>query len=333
MTSQRANPPEGGTTNGSPEGERANGDHRIVSLLPSATEIVVALGLRGSLVGRSHECDFPAGLEHLPVCCEPTIDVSASSGAINSQVEERLASAVSIYQLDTEKIAELQPTHILTQMQCEVCAVSENDVRATVEKLADSKPQILSLSPSCLADLWQTIRDVASALNVSDRGEELVESLQTRLEGIRSRASQSERRPKVACIEWLDPLMTAGNWVPELVEIAGGENLLGHAGEHSPWLKWEEFAEADPDVIVVLPCGFDLKRTQAEAEVLTTNPAWNQLRAVRDGAVILADGHHFFNRPGPRLVDSVEVLAEILHPELFEPKHQSAAWTKMSAAH
>ena len=145
-------------------------EHRIVSLLPSATEIVVALGLKDCLVGRSHECDFPAGLEHLPICCEPTIDVSASSGEINSQVEERLANAVSIYRLDTEKIAELRPTHILTQMQCEVCAVSENDVRATVEKLADSKPQVLSLSPSCLTDLWQTVRDVASALDVAEKG-------------------------------------------------------------------------------------------------------------------------------------------------------------------
>lgn len=305
-------------------------DHRIVSLLPSATEIVVALGLKDCLVGRSHECDFPAGLEHLPICCEPTIDVLASSSEINSQVEDRLANAVSIYRLDTEKIATLQPTHILTQMQCEVCAVSENDVRATVEKLADSKPQILSLSPSCLADLWQTIRDVASALEVADRGEELVESLQARLEGIRSRASQSERRPEVACIEWLDPLMTAGNWVPELVELAGGDNLLGQAGEHSPWLKWEELAKADPDVIVVLPCGFDLKRTQEEVSVLTGNPAWNPLRAVRDGAVFLADGHHFFNRPGPRLVDSAEILAEILHPRLFSARHKGSGWQKIA---
>jgi len=324
MTSQRAIPPEGGTT---------NSEHRIVSLLPSATEIIVALGLKDCLAGRSHECDFPAGLEHLPICCEPTIDVSASSGEINSQVEERLANAVSIFRLDTEKIAELQPTHILTQMQCEVCAVSENDVRATVEKLADSKPQVQSLSPSCLADLWQTIRDVATELDVSAQGGELVESLQKRLEGIRSLAAQSEHRPKIACIEWLDPLMTAGNWVPELVEIAGGENLLGEAGEHSPWLNWEELFEADPDVIVVLTCGFDLPRTQEEVGVLTGNPLWKQLRAVRDGAVFLADGHNFFNRPGPRLVDSAEILAEIQHPDLFEPKHRPAAWMKMSAAH
>ena len=307
-------------------------EHRIVSLLPSATEIVVALGLKDCLVGCSHECDFPAGLEHLPICCEPTIDVSASSSEINSQVEERLANAVSIYRLDTEKISDLQPTHILTQMQCEVCAVSENDVRATVEKLADSKPQVLSLSPGCLADLWQTVRDVATELGASAQGEELVESLQTRLESIRSLATQAEQRPKVVCIEWLDPLMTAGNWVPELVEIAGGENLLGQAGKHSPWLMWEELAEANPDVIVVLPCGFDLKRTQEEVGVLTDNAAWNQLKVVREGAVFLADGHNFINRPGPRLVDSAEILAEIFHPELFEPKHRSAAWTEMSAA-
>jgi iron complex transport system substrate-binding protein len=317
MTSQRPNPPEGGTTNG-----------RIVSLLPSATEIVAALGFRDCLVGRSHECDFPPGVETLRACCEPTIDISAPSGEINSQVEERLASAVSIYRLDTEKIAELKPTLILTQMQCEVCAVSENDVRATVEKLADSKPQILSLSPSCLVDLWQNIRDVASALGVAERGESLVAQLQSRLDDIRNRTSQCQRRPTVACIEWLDPLMTAGNWIPELVEIAGGENLLGRAGEHSPWLKWDELIEADPDVIVVLPCGFDLARTREESTVLTANPRWNELRAVQDGAVFLADGHQFFNRPGPRLVESAAILAEMLYPEIFPAT--SDGWAKMT---
>jgi iron complex transport system substrate-binding protein len=303
-------------------------DHPIVSLLPSATEIVVALGLRDCLVGRSHECDFPAGLEELPVCCEPTIDISASSREINSQVEQRLSSAVSLFRLDTEKIAELQPTLILTQMQCEVCAVSENDVRATVEKLADSKPQILSLSPNCLADVWQTIRDVASAVGVSERGKKLVVELQSRLDAIRDGVSQTGRRPKVACIEWLDPLMTAGNWVPELVEIAGGENLLGRASEHSPWLKWDELISADPDVIVVLPCGFDLERTRAEASSLARNSQWEKLRAVRNGAVFLTDGHNFFNRPGPRLVESAAILAEILHPDIFPAT--SNGWAKMS---
>lgn len=303
-------------------------EHRIVSLLPSATEIVVALGLRDSLVGRSHECDFPAGVEELPVCCEPTIDVSAPSGEINSQVEERLASAVSIYRLDTEKIAELRPTHILTQMQCEVCAVSENDVRATVEKLADSKPQILSLSPSRLADLWQNIRDVASTLGVTTRGESLVARLQSQLDDIRHRTLQCKRRPTVACIEWLDPLMTAGNWVPELVEIAGGDNLLGRPGEHSPWLKWEQLIESDPDVIVVLPCGFDLARTREESTVLARNSQWQQFRAVQDDAVFLADGHQFFNRPGPRLVESAAIFAEMLHPEIFPAT--SDGWATMA---
>ena len=217
-------------------------------------------------------------------------------------------------------------------MQCEVCAVNENDVRATVEKLADSKPEILSLSPSYLADLWQNIRDVATALGVVERGESLIAELQSRLDTIRDRASEGGRRPKVVCIEWLDPLMTAGNWVPELVEIAGGENLLGRAGEHSPWLKWEELLRADPDLIVVLPCGFDLNRTQAEVSVLATIPQWNQLRAVRGGAVFLADGHNFFNRPGPRLVESAEILAQIIHPDLFDCKHRGAAWQVLSAA-
>ena len=162
---------------------------------------------------------------------------------------------------------------------------------------------------------------------MSARGESLVAELQSRLDAIHKGVLRTERRPKVACIEWLDPLMTAGNWVPELVEVGGGENLLGRAGEHSPWLKWDALAEADPEVVVVLPCGFDLGRTRAEAKVLSENAHWKKLRAVQEGAVFLTDGHNFFNRPGPRLVESAEILAEILHPEIFPAT--SDRWVRM----
>ncbi|MFP6765152.1 MAG: cobalamin-binding protein [Planctomycetaceae bacterium] len=302
---------------------------RIVSLLPSATEIVTALGLRECLAGRSHECDFPPDVTSLPICCQPTIDVLAPSGQIHAQVEQRLASAISLFQLDTDRIATLRPTHILTQMQCEVCAVSEQEVQAAVAALADSKPQILSLSPGGLSDLWHSIHDVASALGISDRGCELVERLQARLNSIRNRAAQTAHKPRVVCIEWLDPLMTAGNWIPELVEIAGGQNLVSVAGEHSPWMTWDQLFDADPDVIVILPCGFDLARTRSEAVILSTNPQWKRLRAAATGSVFLADGHHYFNRPGPRLVESAEILAEILQPEVFPPAQENVGWVRM----
>ena len=309
--------------------EQAASDCRIVSLLPSATEIVTALGLQKCLVGRSHECDFPPDVEVLPICCQPAIDVRASSREIHAQVEQRLASAVSIFRLDTDRIATLQPSHILTQMQCEVCAVSEQDVQAVVETLADSRPQILSLSPDNLSDLWRSIRDVAVRLAVSDRGLELVEELQSRLNSIHNRTAQTAYQPRVVCLEWIDPLMAAGNWVPELVEIAGGQNLLSVAGQHSPWLTWQQLLEADPEVIVVLPCGFDLARTRHESEELRENPQWQQLRAVTNRKVFLADGHHCFNRPGPRLIESAEILAEILHPDVFPPNRKNTGWERM----
>lgn len=301
--------------------------HRIVSLLPGATEIVAALGLQNALVGRSHECDFPPGIDSLPVCSTPVIDVEADSATINRQVEQSLEAALSIYRIDIDRLRDVQPTLILTQMQCEVCAVNADDVRAALAGLNDTPPEILSLSPSVLADLWRDITAVAFALDASGSGESLVTTLRQRLNDLRAKTHTAQRRPKVACIEWLDPLMTAGNWVPELVDVAGGQNVLGEPGEHSPWLSWETLAEADPDVLFVFPCGFTLQRTLQELPALTRHPEWQQLRAVRQQKVFLIDGHNYLNRPGPRLVDSAEIMAEILHAEKFEPVHRNVAWS------
>ena len=301
--------------------------HRIISLLPGATEIVAALGLREALVGRSHECDFPHGIESLPVCSEPVIDISASSAEINRQIEKSLEDALSIFRVDIERIRQLRPTLILTQMQCEVCAVNEKDVRLAIAGLSDSAPQILSLSPSVLDDLWRDITAVAATVDSEAAGEALVTSLQQRLGQLRDRVGIAADRPRVACIEWLDPLMTAGNWVPELLDVAGCQNVLGKAGEHSPWLDWADLTEADADVILVFPCGFTLSRTRSEFPILAGHAEWSQLRAVRDGRVFLIDGHHYLNRPGPRLIDSAEIIAEIVHPDLFEPVHRDVAWS------
>jgi iron complex transport system substrate-binding protein len=299
---------------------------RVVSLIASATETVAALGCEDCLVGRSHECDFPPAVIKLPVCTAAKINIHAGSAEIDRQVKSLLADAVSIYAVHTDVLQKLRPDVIVTQSQCEVCAVSLRDVEAAVCALVDSHPRIVSVEPNSLADIWTSFRQVAGALDVGARGEALVGRLQGRLEAIRRRSALLEVRPTVACIEWIEPLMAAGNWVPELVEIAGGVNLFGEAGKHSPWMTWEELVARDPEIIVVLPCGWDVARSKSEMHWLTARPEWPRLRAVQSGRVALTDGNQFFNRPGPRVVESAEILAEICHPESFDFGHRGTAW-------
>jgi iron complex transport system substrate-binding protein len=283
---------------------------RIASFIASATEIVDALGMLGSLVGRSHECDYPHGIKRLPVCTRPKIEVSGNSQEIDQQVKANLSNALSIYEVLDDVLEELQPTHILTQTQCEVCAVSLKDVERSVASRLKSQPKIVSLQPNCLADIWEDIRRVAASLEMSAPGEAVIERLQARMRRISEQAT--ERKPTVACIEWLSPLMAAGNWVPELVEMAGGVNLFGEAGKHSPWMTWEELVARDPDVIVAMPCGFDEARTRAEMYWMTERPEYAGLKAARTGQVYPVDGNQYFNRPGPRVVESLEILSGIL---------------------
>lgn len=307
--------------------------HRIVSLLPAATEIVCALGAEASLIGRSHECDFPSSITTLPVCSRPRIDVSGSSRDIDDRVKQTLRDGLSLFSVDVALLDDLQPTLILTQAQCEVCAVSLADVEAALAARVGSRPRIHSLSPNGLNDVYDDILRVAAALDIQDRGQALVSDLTDRLShlsrGISRGASQRGEqwhRPRVVCIEWLEPLMTAGNWVPELVAIAGGDNLLSQRGHHSPWLNWNDLVAADPDVLVLMPCGWSISRTRAELHWLTERPEWSSLRAVRGEQVFLVDGHHYFNRPGPRLLDSTEILAEVLHPSLCDYGHRGLGW-------
>jgi iron complex transport system substrate-binding protein len=303
-------------------------NRRVVSLLPSATEIVCVLGCGSQLVGRSHECDFPAEVTSLPACTQPNFDASASSSEIERQVKALSQKNPSLYRLDTALLKELRPDLIITQGQCEVCAVSLAEVELAVSRWS-APPQIVSLAPLRLADVWNDIRAVARALGIAEHGKQVQAKLKTRCVDIIEKAVAVKHRPSVACLEWLDPLMAAGNWMPDLVQLAGGEDLLGEPGKHSPWLEWEALIQRDPDVIVVLPCGFDLKRTRAELPTLGDRPAWPQLRAVKSARVFLADGSQFFNRPGPRLVESLEILAEILHPELFRFGHQGTGWERL----
>ena len=313
---------------------------RIVTMIASATEIVCALGFENELVARSHECDYPASVTRLPVCTAPRFDVHGSSLEIDQRVKRQIEEAASIYRVDADLLRQMQPDVIVTQAHCEVCAVSEKDVeqamaswlRSPPTPLSDGEgsdwPKIVSLSPNNLGDVWQSIRNVANALGVSDRGEVLVKQLQARVERVSEKAPAMAERPTVACLEWLDPLMAAGNWVPELVAFAGGHNLFGSVGKHSPWMTWKQLCQRDPDIIVAMPCGFDLAKTRMEMASLKAHPEWKNLRAVRDRRVFVCDGNQFFNRPGPRLVESLEILAEIFHPGNLSFGHRGIGWER-----
>ena len=301
---------------------------RLLPLISSATEIVHALGLGSFQVGRSHECDFPSSVARLPVCTRPTIPVSGSSAEIDQLVKGKIASALSVYDVDSALVRDLKPTHIFTQTQCKVCAVSLEDVERALQAEMSIQARVIPLEPYALNDLWRDIQRVASACESEEAGEALIGSLKERMREIEKRANSAARRPSVAAIEWLEPLMAGGNWVPELIEMAGGHNLFGVAGQHSPWMTWDQLAAADPDIAVVLPCGFDLERTRGEMYWLTERPGWSELKAVRTGNIFVCDGNQFMNRPGPRLLESLRILAEISHPELFEPSLEGIGWQR-----
>jgi iron complex transport system substrate-binding protein len=243
-------------------------------------------------------------------------------------VKALLAAGEPIYEVDADLLRTLRPDVLVTQSHCVVCAVSDDDVARALIPGLEPRPRVVSLAPNCLADLWASIREVARAIDVAEQGDALVAELHHRMASLADEAHGLATRPTVACLEWLDPLMAAGNWVPELVEMAGGVNLFGHAGRHSPWMSWEQLCDANPDVIIALPCGFDLERTRVEMSSLTRDPRFESLRAVRNGRVAIADGNQFFNRPGPRLAESQEILAEILHPERFDFGHEGRGWQR-----
>jgi iron complex transport system substrate-binding protein len=305
---------------------------RVVSLLPSATEIVAALGFADALVGRSHECDFPDEVEDLPICTQARIDPLGSSEEIHRSVGALLAETLSVYRVDARRLRELQPTHVVTQVQCEVCAVSLEEVEAALEGWVGERPALVSLSPRSLAHVFEDMERLAAALGAPDRGARLSEGLRRRMTTIAQRARTAGRRPRVATIEWLSPLMTAGNWMPELVAMAGGTDLLGAAGRHSAWFSWEQLRAADPDCVLVFPCGFSLGRVEQEIGMLTGLPGWGKLLAAAAGRVYLAEGNQYFNRPGPRLAETLEIVAEILHPETFAFGHEGSGWRRLTPA-
>jgi iron complex transport system substrate-binding protein len=296
-----------------------------VTLVPAATETVCCLGLESRLVARSHECNFPASIEHLPVCTETHLNSAESSARIDAEVKGALHAGRPLYRIRQDVLSAVRPTHMITQDQCQVCAVGFEDVLHSLADLPDPSPCVVTMRSQCLSDVWSDLRHVAKALGVEARGTRQIAELRERLSSIEKRRPAGVS-PRVACIEWMDPLMIAGNWVPELVEIAGGTVIAGRSGAPSDWLTWDALRAAAPDVIIVAPCGFSLQRTRAEWDVLADRPEWSRLAAVRSGRVYQVDGDHFLNRSGPRLVASVEILAEILFPDHFAPQHRGWGW-------
>ncbi len=283
---------------------------RVVSLLPSATEIVCALGCRDRLVGRSHECDFPAGVEGLPVLTSAKVDPRAGTADIDRDVRRLVEQGLSVYRIDAETLERLQPDLVITQDQCQVCAVSLEEVTTAVRRLARRDVRVVSLSPLSLSDVLRDIVRVAEALAVEPRGAALVDILRARLDRIRRAALPP--RPRVVHVEWIEPLMVGGHWIPELAEAAGGVHGLGVRDARTEPVTWEAVRGYDPEVVVIAPCGFTVPQSLRDLGRLTGRPGWSEMTAAREGKVFVADGNAFFNRPGPRLVETAEILQAAL---------------------
>lgn len=290
-------------------------DKRIVSLLASATEIVCALGAGGMLVGRSHECDNPEWVRQLPSCSDPAFDVSVSSMEIDTEVRRRIRSGEPLYHIHGDLIRDLRPDLLITQAHCEVCAVTPGDIERSSACTLTARQ--IALSASTLGDIFKSIREISQALGLHEQGEALVRREQRRLDMVREKAARF-RRPNVVMLEWTDPLFAMGNWGPELVEIANGELLLGKKGEYSAAIPAEQLRDADPEYLIVAPCGFNLERSLRELAILERHPWWPELQAVRKGNVAFADGNLFFNRSGMTISQTAEIIAEILHGVSFE---------------
>lgn len=306
---------------------------RIASLLPSTTEIAFALGLGDQLVAVTHECDHPPEALGLPVVTRSALDhTEASSEEIDAAVRAQLRDDLSIYHLDHELLHQLQPDLILTQTLCEVCAVSFSAVERAVAGI-DRSPQILSLEPTTLDGVLGTILAVGSATGTRDRAAALVGALRERVDAVRRRAATIGARPRVACLEWFAPLYGPGHWLPEMVELAGGRVGLGTPGEPSRRILWGDVIAFAPEVIILTPCGFDLDRATEEAEaILPHRTGWWALPAVRSGRVYAVDGNAYFSRPGPRLVESLELLAALIHPEHFAAPETARAFRQVCTA-
>ena len=302
---------------------------KIVSLLPSSTEIVCKLGFCENLVGVSHECDYPLSVKDLPILTKPRFSPIESSQKIDNSVQDLLKKGLSVYEVNTDLLKKLAPDLIITQAQCEACAVSLNDVKKAVSDWVGNKPDIISLEPNYLDEVWSDFERVGEKLNSSDSYLKFKTEIEQRLENLKQKSQHLSKRPTVVCVEWIDPLMIAANWVPELVDIAGGINMLSKPGSHSHIFKWEEIIESNPDFIIMMPCGFDINRTLEEINILKQKPDWSKLEAVKSNHVFVVDGNQYFNRPGPRLIESAEILFEIFNFNDKKVKAYENSWIRL----
>jgi iron complex transport system substrate-binding protein len=298
---------------------------RIVSLLPAATEWIAAFGADEDLVGRSHECDTPASVQDVPVVTKPTYESDGDSAAIDAAVQNQLQQGLSLYKVDLERLRALAPDLILTQAQCEVCAVSLPQLEETLADWSGAQPQILSMEPMTLKEVLDVALRIGRTIGQPEMAMQVIAAKERALQRLRNRMGLSRRTdpetlPTVACIEWMEPLMTAGHWMPDVAEMAGARAILAEKGTSSQVVEWGALRAADPDVIAILPCGFTLEEARRDLHYLTEREGWADLRAVRSDRVALLDGNAYFNRPGPRLYRSIELLAEAIHPDAVDAK-------------
>lgn len=300
---------------------------KIVTLIPSATEIVAFLGKKDLIVGRSHECDYPKDLSKIIKLTSPKINVEGTSEEIHKQINVILENSLSVYKVDIKELKRLEPDIVVTQAHCEVCAVSLSEVEEIVTKHLNEKTKIISLQPNTLDEVFDDIRKVAKGLNLDQKtSENLVRPLEQRVKNIQIKSLKQKKRT-VACVEWIEPLMAAGNWIPEMVKISGGDDIFGKSGKDSHWIRFDEIKSYDPEIIIFLPCGYNIEKTKEEVEnLLIKENKWSNLKAFKDKEFFVVDGNQFFNRPGPRLVESLEIFSEIIHPNLFNFNHKQSGW-------
>jgi iron complex transport system substrate-binding protein len=299
---------------------------RIVSLVPSATEMLFALGLGADVIAVTHECDYPEAALELPRVTRDALPPGLTSAQIDAEVKQRTLAGESIYELDTELLRDLRPDLIVTQALCSVCAVSYDDVRQIAEEI-ETRPRVLSLDPQTVGEVLGDARTLAQATDRKDAAVDLVRDASARIDRVRLATRGAMRRPRVAALEWLDPPFAAGHWTPQLIDYAGGEDVLGFPGEPSEERTWDEIRLAAPDVVIVMPCGFDAELAYREAEMHR-----DQLASLGAGEVVAVDASAFFSRPGPRIVDGLELLAHVLHPELIGETPAEALTVELSAA-
>lgn len=306
---------------------------RIVSLLPAATEWICAFGGTEALVGRSHECDDPPEVQEVPVVTAPTYDAEGDSAAIDDAVQDQMQAGLSLYQVDLDALRALEPDLIVTQDQCEVCAVSRSELESSLAEWVGHPPEMVSMQAQTLKGVLDEALRLARAMGQLDRAMDFIGDQEARLQELRAeigvdRTTNPQSLPSVACVEWIEPLMVAGHWMPDVVETAGGRAVLGTAGEPTRRVDWAQLRSTDPDVIAVMPCGFSIEETKRDLHYLTDRDGWSELTAVQEGRVALLDGNAYFNRPGPRLYRAIEVLASVVHPGCVELNPPPESWER-----